>query len=285
MRRIIVNADDFGLCNDVTQGILDAHLNEQVSSTTLMVNMQATEQAVEIAHSHPRLGVGLHFNLTEGRPLTSVPSLVDESGQFLLRGELLRRCLRRAIDPGDIRREFEAQLTRIHEHGIVPTHIDSHQHVHMAPWVFRAMAPVLDSQVSRMRLVRPPRRPKGSLSSPISSVRNTSMSMAARRIQHRFAGATNDRLVSLHLLPANRGWTSTDYEAVVSQTEPSDLVEVMVHPFSPGSDLEEMYQNDPIREIRLEFARQCWEEHRLLTSVDDPPFGRDRYHLVSWSEA
>jgi len=285
VRRIIVNADDFGLCGDVTRGILDAHANGQVSSTTLMVNAPGTDEAVEAAQRHPRLGVGLHFNLTEGRPLADVPSLVDGSGRFLLRGELVRRCLRRSVDPADVTREFGAQLARIHDLGIVPTHVDSHQHVHMAPWILRGMAPVLAGEVSRLRVAHPPRRPRGSLPAPGPFVRNASMSLAARQVRRHFGGRTNDFLVSLHLLPAGREWTAGGYAEVVDRTAPSDLVEVMVHPFPPGPDLESMYREDPIREVRLAFARQCWREHELLTHVGDPPFGDDRYHLVTWAEA
>ena len=280
-----MNADDFGLCGDVTRGILDAHVNGQVSSTTLMVNMPGTDEAVEAARSHPQLGVGLHFNLTEGRPLTDVPSLVDGDGRFLLRGELLRRSLRRAIDPADIRREFVAQLERIHELGISPTHVDSHQHVHMAPWVIGAMAPILTRHVTRLRLARPPGRPSGAIPPPGPTIRNASMSLAARHVRRRFAGLTNDRLVSLHLLPTQRDWTPSAYSEVVDRTEPSDLVEVMVHPFAPGPDLESMYREDPIREVRLAFARQCWREHELLASEAEPPFDREQYQLVTWSEA
>ncbi len=280
-----MNADDFGLCGDVTRGILDAHANGQVSSTTLMVNAPGTDEAVEAAHRHPALGVGLHFNLTEGRPLTEVPSLVDGSGRFLLRGDLVRRCLRRSVDPADITREFSAQLARIHDLGIVPTHVDSHQHVHMVPWILRGMVPVLAGEVSRLRVAHPPRRPRGSIPALGAVARNATMSLAARRLRRQFDGRTNDRLVSLHLLSTDREWTRSGYAEVVDRTAPSDLVEVMVHPFAPGPDLEAMYRDDPIREVRLAFARQCWREHELLVGDGDPPFGDDRYQIVSWAEA
>ncbi len=74
-----MNADDFGLIELVSEGIIEAFNNAQVSSTTLMVNTPGTEHAVGLAERHPTLGVGLHFNLTEGRPLTAAPSLVDTS--------------------------------------------------------------------------------------------------------------------------------------------------------------------------------------------------------------
>lgn len=90
--------------------------------------------------------------------------------------------------------------------------------------------------------------------------------------------------MSLHLLPTGRDWTASDYAEVIDRTDPSDLVEVMVHPFAPGPDLEAMYREDPIREIRLAFARQCWREHELLTSKV-PAFTHERHQLISWNDA
>ena len=281
-RKIIVNADDFGLTGDVTCGILAAHRNGQVSSTTLMVNTPGTEGAVEAAADHPDLGVGLHFNLTEGRPLATVPSLVDVNGRFLLRGELLRRTFRRRIDPDDVTRELDAQLTRFHDLGLTPTHLDSHQHVHMAPWIFRAMEPVLRDQVDRLRLVRPPLATSTTGPDVRGRLRNASMAVAASNIRRHFAGKMNDRLVSLHLLSKDQKWTVEDYARVVDQVDPNDLVEVMVHPFAPGPDLDEMYRDDPIREIRLEFARSCWNEYELLTN--STAFDPAKFQLMSWGQ-
>tara|TARA_B110000438_G_scaffold204160_2_gene195857 strand:- start:1215 stop:2063 length:849 start_codon:yes stop_codon:yes gene_type:complete len=275
-----VNADDFGLTGDVTRGILAAHRNGQVSSTTLMVNTPGTEEAVEAASDHPNLGIGLHFNLTEGRPLTDAPSLVDGDGRFLLRGELLGRAFRRQIDPDDVARELDAQLSRFHDLGLTPTHMDSHQHVHMAPPIFRAMGPVLRGQVHRLRVARPPRPGSIGGSGVRSRIRNTFMTLAASNIRRHFSGATNDRLVSLHLLPTEQDWVTEDYARVVDQTGPADLVEVMVHPFAPGPDLSDMYRHDPIREIRMDFARTCWTEFEILTT--STAFDPGQFHLISW---
>lgn len=278
-----MNADDFGLTDDVTRGILAAHKNGQVSSTTLMVNMPGTDAAVASVKDCPDLGVGLHFNLTEGRPLTIAPSLVDETGQFFLRSELLRRCFRGAINPDDVTREFEAQFARMHNLSIVPTHVDSHQHVHMAPLIYRAISPVLKRQVDRLRLARPPRPAKGIATDHRAIFRYTSMSVSASRIRRSFTGCTNDRLVSLHLLPQTEEWTPERYDQVIDRAGPEELVEVMVHPFEPGPELELMYRDDPIREIRMAFAEDCWKEHGLLTSTSQRPFDSDRYRLVSWA--
>ncbi|MGA2094374.1 MAG: ChbG/HpnK family deacetylase, partial [Sedimentisphaerales bacterium] len=68
--RLIINADDFGLCRGVNKGIAEAHATGVLTSATLMANMPAAEEAVEIAHKLSNLGVGVHLNLTEGKPLS-----------------------------------------------------------------------------------------------------------------------------------------------------------------------------------------------------------------------
>ena len=82
MRRLIINADDFGLTAGVNRAIVEAHENGVVSSATLMANGRAFAQAVSLAQSTPRLGVGCHVVLVDGAPLlpqTQVHTLLDRS--------------------------------------------------------------------------------------------------------------------------------------------------------------------------------------------------------------
>jgi predicted glycoside hydrolase/deacetylase ChbG (UPF0249 family) len=102
--RLIVNADDFGLTEGVSQGILEAHSRGIVTSTSLMVDAAGAEQAARLAAEHPNLSIGLHF-------VDDTPALDD---------------------PGHAAREFATQLERFRElMGREPTHVDSHHHVHM----------------------------------------------------------------------------------------------------------------------------------------------------------
>lgn len=81
-KQLIINADDFGLTSGVNQAVMDCSQQGSVSSATLMVNTAASEEAASLARSNPNLGLGLHFNLTLGRPVSTpvkVPSLVDQS--------------------------------------------------------------------------------------------------------------------------------------------------------------------------------------------------------------
>ena len=131
MPQLIVNADDFGFNKEITDGILEAHRNGVVTSTTLMVNMPAVEYAVEMSKDCPDLSVGIHVNLTAGKPLCSpseVASLVDADGNFLDCATFMSRANRCKLESEHLERELTRQFERFEELGIKPTHADSHHH-------------------------------------------------------------------------------------------------------------------------------------------------------------
>jgi predicted glycoside hydrolase/deacetylase ChbG (UPF0249 family) len=145
---VIVNADDFGLDLEYNQLTLRAFQRQVISSATLMANMPAFEDACHLIHAHGLEGrVGLHFNLTYGEPLSQAiraqPLFCNSRGEFDLN---LRRSALRL--PGNaaaaVLAELETQWQRCVEHGVRPSHIDSHQHVHnlwpIAPIVARFAA-------------------------------------------------------------------------------------------------------------------------------------------------
>lgn len=125
MRRLIVNADDFGLTEGVTRGIVEGHQSGVISSTCLLANMPAATFATSLARTVPRLGVGLHLNLTCFRPVLppeEVPSLVNENGWFYFNTDLVAA----RADITDVEKEFRAQLARFKELGLPLSHIDLH---------------------------------------------------------------------------------------------------------------------------------------------------------------
>ena len=101
--RLVINADDFGLSAGVNRGILAAHAAGTVTSTSLLPNLPAFDDAVRSARATPTLGIGLHFNLTTGAPVSApdqVPSLVDSAtGQFHALRVLAARSLGGASIP------------------------------------------------------------------------------------------------------------------------------------------------------------------------------------------
>jgi predicted glycoside hydrolase/deacetylase ChbG (UPF0249 family) len=135
----IVNADDFGFSPQVNEGILRAHRQGIVTSTTLMANMPAAEQAAASGRQAERLGVGVHLNLSQGPPLSREGlALAGADGQ--MHGGFLPACGVRPWLLGAAGAECEAQIRWVLDHGIVPTHLDSHKHAHAFPPVFRRVA-------------------------------------------------------------------------------------------------------------------------------------------------
>ena len=139
MRRLIVNADDFGLHAAVNRGILTAHTEGIVSSTSLMAGGAAFDDAVRIARHCPQLGVGVHLTLVGARPVlpvAEVSSLLDEAGDFYGSYPLfIKRFLRGKIRLAEVERELAAQIDRVRMAGIQPSHLDSHQHLHVLPGI------------------------------------------------------------------------------------------------------------------------------------------------------
>lgn len=126
-RRLIVNADDFGLSPGVNTGIAEAHRGGILTSATLLANAPAFAEAVALAKRHPGLGVGVHLNLVRGRPLSppgTVPTLVNATGG-------LRRFRLRRMTPGflrDAEREYRRQIEKVLAAGLVPSHLDFEKH-------------------------------------------------------------------------------------------------------------------------------------------------------------
>ena len=130
-RKLIINADDFGFNREITDGIVESHHNGVVTSTTLMINMPAAEYAVERAPDCPDMSIGLHVNLTAGRPVSDpseIPSIVGSDGMFLGYQKFFYGANRCQFRSADLELEMRRQLQKIHDLGLVPTHADSHHH-------------------------------------------------------------------------------------------------------------------------------------------------------------
>jgi len=132
-RLLIVNADDFGRSAGVNHGIVRAHREGIVTSTTLMTNAPGTAHAATLAATTPGLAIGVHLVLTYARPLLNpsrIRSLVREDGSFWRPTELLAR----PIDRREALLEYRAQFARARELvGREPTHVDTHHWVHDHP--------------------------------------------------------------------------------------------------------------------------------------------------------
>ncbi len=150
---LIVNADDFGLCKAQNYGIIESFRNGVVTSTTAMVNAAGIEHAAALSVANPELGVGMHFVLTLGRPLTAMPGLVRNNGE--LGKWIWDQAKEDALPLEEIGQELAYQYARfIQLFGREPTHIDSHHHVHMIPQIYPIVAAFANEKGIPVRIDR-----------------------------------------------------------------------------------------------------------------------------------
>ena len=144
MRRLVVNADDLGLTVGVNDGIFDAHDHGILTSASLFAGAPATSDAIRRARSRPSLGVGVHLALVDGTPTlppSRVPTLVEDDGRFRRSWKpFIVACLRGTVSLAEVELELTAQIERLRDAGIRPTHLDAHKHVHAYPPVFDIVA-------------------------------------------------------------------------------------------------------------------------------------------------
>jgi len=129
-----------GWTEGVNRGIGAAHRRGILTSASLLANGAAFASAVELARAEPALGVGVHLNLSDGPPILSpwdVPSLIAQERRMGGGpGSLYTWLLLGRLDPGEVEREWDAQIGKVRDAGITPTHLDGHKHVHMIPGLF-----------------------------------------------------------------------------------------------------------------------------------------------------
>jgi predicted glycoside hydrolase/deacetylase ChbG (UPF0249 family) len=125
-RHVIVNADDFGLTEGINRGIVEAHESGIVTSASLMVRYPAAKRAAEEAKSHPRLSIGLHFEISEWR---------YRDGEWEIAYQVADARDSNAVEH-ELRRQLEAFEQLV---GRAPTHLDSHQHAHKSEPVHAIM--------------------------------------------------------------------------------------------------------------------------------------------------
>ena len=137
IKRVIINADDFGLCRPVNEGIILAHTQGLLTSATLMANTPGFDQAVDMARANPRLGVGLHLNFVRGRPVSppdKIASLVGADGLFFRKvATVVRGVFSGRIKREDIEREGRAQVEKALAAGVRLSHFDSEKNIHVLP--------------------------------------------------------------------------------------------------------------------------------------------------------
>jgi predicted glycoside hydrolase/deacetylase ChbG (UPF0249 family) len=186
-RRLIVNADDFGLTLEVNRAILELNRAAVLPSATLMATGPAFRDAVHRAFMQPSLGVGCHVVLVDGTPAlhaAELPTLAP-GGRFRRGlGEFVQALFAGSISALEIEREATAQMLRIQSSGLTVTHVDTHKHTHIFP---RVLVPVLRAaRALSIRSIRNPFEPAWSQRATLDAPWPRRLQVRVLRVFRRF---------------------------------------------------------------------------------------------------
>lgn len=237
-KQLLVNADDFGLTHAITDGIIQAHQRGIVTSTSIIAGGMAFEHAVQQARSNPTLGIGVHLTLVEELPVSDpreIPSLVQPSGKLpanytaLLSGLIFGRIRKHHVE-----HELRAQVAKCFSAGLMPVHLDSHQHVHTLPSILNiAMRLAEEFNIRGMRLPRDFPRRGGSL--------QKSMLCMLARWDQRYLPAPRfhvcDRMAGLF----ESGGLSENHLLSILERLPDGTTELVCHPGLADSSTKSTY--------------------------------------------
>jgi chitin disaccharide deacetylase len=251
MKRLIVNADDFGLTESVNRGIIAAHHDGILTSASLLANGLAFDDAIASSRRIPDLSVGVHLNISAGPPVSPagrIATLLNEHGQLHLSPLLLwLGILTGRINFEDIRSEFRAQIFKVFDAGLTPTHLDGHLHVHVLPQI----APIVIALAHEFR-IRQVRCPAENLESTlpllwklaatgIAALQRSAIAFAVTS----FARPVREQLRESGLVSSdafyglvNTGFLDSKALAALLHLVPEGTTELMCHPGYLNSELQ-----------------------------------------------
>ena len=248
MRRLIVNADDFGLTAGVNRGIIELNAAGLVTSSTLMARAGATDAALDAARNAPLLGAGCHVVLVDGEPVlppSQIPTLVDRrTGQFpdSIRS-FLARLLSGRTRAEEIEAEARAQIEFLQSRGLRLAHVDTHKHTHMFPAVLRAVLRAARS--ANIRAVRNPFEPewavRATAGAPLARVAQVTLLRWLQPIWQRIIAEEGFKTTDGTIAVAGTGILNAATLRALLTELPGGTWELVTHPGYNDADLDKVH--------------------------------------------
>lgn len=266
-RGLLLNADDFGRHSLINGAVEKGAAEGSLRSASLMPGEPCFAEAVALAKKYPQLGVGIHFTLVDGRPVSPVeeiPTLATAEGKFLPNHTaFVKKYLQGGISLAEVRRELTAQLDKLLQAGITPTHADSHQHIHILPGIFSVVLDILEAyNIKRVRTPKVSGRPMdfftGGLGQIVGRWGLWGISALGKRQARARGFATPD------YFSGKVAGDAVDEATVLAIVEemPSGVTEVMLHPGLSNAELVKYsgWEHD----YEAEYAASCSPKLRAL---------------------
>lgn len=273
MNRVIINADDFGIHTEVNRAVIEAHERGLLLSTSLLASGPAFDDAVALARQYPGLGIGIHLCLVGSLPTVlsprEVPTLVDADG--LLPESyvpLMKKIWAGHIDFEQVYRELDGQMEKIMSTGLSITHVDSHQHMHMLPPVWKIVQALMKKYgIHRLRVPREAYSFKLMAANPGRIAGRDGLTFLAKK-----AMADVRRL---HFTTTDYFWGMVDGGnmteanlAYILRHMPFGVHEIMMHPGRSTAALSQIFSwgyhwEDEFRALMSPRIRQLMEERKI----------------------
>ena len=259
MKRLIINADDFGLDDHTVEWTIKGFECGALTSATIMAGMVSTDRAIEYAKAHPEFSFGVHFYLVDEKPMCKpedIPSMIDpKTGKLWQTRKFILRNFAGLIKVEDLKREMRAQYMAIKDAGVMISHIDGHGHNHRLPQSIKALTELKNELgISKVRRCQDLATVDGSLGR-LSRVINVPMQ---RRLEKAGFRMTDHFLMNAGHSP-DRRWFSHAIESL-----PEGVTEIGVH---PGMD--EEWRRVDTEDCFDSCHSACENYHMQLISFND----------------
>lgn len=277
VRKLIVNADDFGLTAGVNRAIIEAHTSGVVSSATLMANGPAFDDAIVAARLAPKLSIGCHVVLVDGTPVSTPRSMdtlvairsAEPEKFYSSLSAFAARAMLGGFDRDQLVAEITAQIRKIQATGIQVTHVDTHKHAHIFPEILAAL--LRAAKICGVRAIRNPIVPIKVLPTrQFKKTRDLWKRYGQIRVLHTFSKQFQKQTKRAGLLTPDGvlgvietgSLESSGYSSLLRETLsnlPEGTWEFVCHPGYSDADL---------RATRTRLVESRDEERRLLTSPE-----------------
>jgi len=246
MKKLIINADDFGLHRDINTGIIIGYQTGCITSTSIMPTAGAFEHAVDLASAHSGLGIGVHLTLVGEKPVcdpSTVPSLVGEQGEFSPQyPQFLLKFISGQVRLREIRQEMEDQVRKVANMGINITHLDSHQHLHIMPGIIDIVIDIAKQfGIKALRIPAEPYFFAGGYPFTLPRMMGrsglTTLARLARKKAKRYGLVTPDYFFGM----LAGGNMTEKYLLTIIDQLPNGVSEIMIHPGSDDTILKEQF--------------------------------------------
>lgn len=276
MNKLIINADDFGLCDSVNEAIVDCFLQKNLTSATIMVNTKSSNKALELSKKY-NIPLGLHFNIVRGKSLVGRSTITDNENYFFSRKELFKKIIKNQVNPRDIQLEFLAQIKFLEDEDVNFTHFDSDNHSHFNPFIIKALRNIIISRNINVRNLNPLR-----FSNPLLNL-NRNIKQTYHKLINLFFWdknfQCNNYLTSIYDLNSLKKINKDDYTKLIKTNYSNIILELMVHPYKKSEELFKIYTTKK----EIEFVNNCIKEYEILSN-DFGLFLNQNYQLSNFKD-